>query len=61
MAAEATTMAYGLAGGTAIYDGATLQRRLRDIHTATQHFVVGRNSFATYGALLVGAEGETGA
>lgn len=61
MAAEATTRAYGLSGGTGIYDGATLQRRLRDIHTATQHFVVGRNSFATYGALLVGAEGATGA
>ncbi|MBM0239211.1 acyl-CoA dehydrogenase family protein [Micromonospora sp. ATA32] len=61
MAAQAVDMAYGLAGGTAIYDGATLQRRMRDVRTATQHFVVGRNSFAAYGALMVGADGGSGA
>ena len=54
MATQAVDMAYGLAGGSAIHDAAPLQRRMRDIHTATQHFVVGRNSFATYGAELVG-------
>jgi alkylation response protein AidB-like acyl-CoA dehydrogenase len=48
--------AYTLAGGSSVYDGAPLQRRLRDIHTATQHAVTRPDSYSTVGALLAGEE-----
>lgn len=64
-AAQATTLAlcagdlaYGLAGGSAIYDHSPLQRRLRDLHTARQHHVVGNSSFQAFGAALVGYSGD---
>jgi alkylation response protein AidB-like acyl-CoA dehydrogenase len=60
LAAAVVTTAYGLAGGSAVYDTSPVQRRLRDVHTATQHFVAGRNSYATVGALLVGEKVDTG-
>jgi alkylation response protein AidB-like acyl-CoA dehydrogenase len=56
LAADAVHAAHALAGGTAVYERSPLQRRLRDIHTATQHFVNGRDFYATVGALLAGAE-----
>ncbi len=52
--------AYALAGGTAVYDGFPLQRRMRDMHTATQHFVAGREAYRTLGAMLVGEQVDTG-
>ncbi|WP_055483322.1 acyl-CoA dehydrogenase family protein [Sphaerimonospora mesophila] len=54
LAARAVRTAHELAGGAAVYQTSPLQRRLRDIHTATQHFVNGRDFYATVGALLVG-------
>lgn len=60
LAAAVVDTAYGLGGGSAVYDTSPLQRRLRDVHTATQHFVAGRNSYATVGALLVGEPVDTG-
>ncbi|WP_027659510.1 acyl-CoA dehydrogenase family protein [Salinispora fenicalii] len=56
LAGQVVDTAHKLAGGTAIYEASPLQRRLRDLHTATQHFVAGRDSYATLGALAVGAE-----
>jgi alkylation response protein AidB-like acyl-CoA dehydrogenase len=56
MAVEAIDAAHALAGGAAAYESSPLPRRLRDIHTATQHFVNGRDFYATVGALLVGAD-----
>ncbi len=55
-ATEVVDAAYTLGGGTSVYDGAPLQRRMRDIHTATQHAVTRPDSYATVGALLAGAD-----
>ena len=44
--------AYTLAGGTAVYNGSPLQRRLRDIHAITQHVYAGRHSLGIVGALV---------
>jgi alkylation response protein AidB-like acyl-CoA dehydrogenase len=55
-AAEVVDCAYTLGGGTSVYDGSPLQRRLRDIHTATQHAVTRPDSYATVGALLAGED-----
>lgn len=55
----ATTVAdtaYRLAGSSSLYDGSVLQRRMRDIHTITQHAGVGPDFFPLAGALLVGEE-----
>jgi alkylation response protein AidB-like acyl-CoA dehydrogenase len=48
--------AYNLAGGSALYSASPLQRRLRDIHTATQHIAARRGSYKNVGALLLGEE-----
>ena len=45
---------YDLAGGSAIYDGAALQRRFRDAHTATAHFQVNEASRELPGRILLG-------
>jgi len=60
LATRVVDLAYTLAGGSAVYDTAPLQRRLRDAHTATQHFISGRGSYATLGAILVGEHTEQG-
>jgi alkylation response protein AidB-like acyl-CoA dehydrogenase len=44
---------YDLAGGSAIYDGAPLQRRFRDAFTATAHFQVNEASRELPGRLLL--------
>ncbi|HEX4864828.1 MAG TPA: acyl-CoA dehydrogenase family protein [Acidimicrobiales bacterium] len=44
---------YDLAGGSAIYDGASLQRRFRDAHTATAHFQVNETSRELPGRILL--------
>ena len=48
--------AHSLAGGTAAYEKSPLARRLRDMHTSTQHFVNGRDYYAAVGALLAAAD-----
>ncbi len=45
-----------MAGSASLYDASPLQRRLRDIHVATQHFAVTGEGYRTLGALLVGQE-----
>jgi alkylation response protein AidB-like acyl-CoA dehydrogenase len=59
LASQVVDTAYRLAGGTAVYDTAPVQRRLRDMHSATQHFVAGRSAYAALGAVLLGEEPET--
>lgn len=54
LAARVTDTAYALAGGSAVFESSALQRRLRDIHTATQHFSAGRAFYAPVGSLLAG-------
>jgi len=60
LAARVVDDAHAMGGGTAVYDTSPLQRRLRDIHTATQHFVAARDAYAALGAMLVGEDGGTG-
>lgn len=45
---------YTAGGGSAIYDASPLQRRLRDIHTLTQHASVQESVFANAGAERLG-------
>ena len=51
--------AYRAGGGTALYSSNPLQRRLRDIHTLTQHFGVKLDTFTLAGAVLAGQEVDT--
>ena len=60
LCAQVVDATYTLAGGTGVYDTSSLQRRMRDMRTATQHFVAGRDSYATLGALVVDEETSAG-
>lgn len=55
-AAEVVTRAYRGGGGGSIYAGSALQRRLRDIHAVTQHFLVRPDTLTTSGAILAGQD-----
>lgn len=58
-AASVIDIAYTAGGGSSIYTTSALQRRLRDIHTLTQHFVVKSNTFTQAGAALTGQDIDT--
>jgi alkylation response protein AidB-like acyl-CoA dehydrogenase len=58
-AAAFVDVAYRAGGGTALYRSSPLQRRLRDIHTLTQHFGVKLDTFTLAGAVLAGQEVDT--
>ena len=58
VSADVVRSMYDLAGGSAIYDGAPLQRRLRDAFTATAHFQVNEASRELPGRILLGQTGE---
>jgi alkylation response protein AidB-like acyl-CoA dehydrogenase len=45
---------YRLGGGTALYESSPLQRRLRDMHAATQHVAVQPASYQRCGAMRLG-------
>ncbi len=49
-----TEFAYRAGGGGAVYDDNPLQRRLRDMHALTQHFLVRPNTFVVAGGVLAG-------
>jgi indole-3-acetate monooxygenase len=51
-----TDTAFRAGGGRAIYDEHPLQRRLRDIHTLGQHFLVRPDTLVTAGRALSGQE-----
>lgn len=55
-AAAVVTDCYRSGGGSALYDDSPLQRRLRDVHAITQHFLVRPDTATTAGALLLGEE-----
>src|SRR6516165_6043140 len=57
-AADVVRTMYDLAGGSAIYDGAPLQRRFRDAFTATAHFQVNQASRELPGRILLGQPTE---
>jgi alkylation response protein AidB-like acyl-CoA dehydrogenase len=48
--------AYRSGGGGAVYTNSPLQRRLRDVHAVTQHFLVRRDTLTTAGAILAGQD-----
>jgi alkylation response protein AidB-like acyl-CoA dehydrogenase len=48
--------AYHAGGGSTLYADNPLQRRLRDIHAITQHFLVKADTLTTAGAVLAGQE-----
>jgi alkylation response protein AidB-like acyl-CoA dehydrogenase len=57
-AVEVVETAYRAGGGSALYDDSPLQRRLRDVHAITQHFLVKPDTLTTAGALLAGQEAD---
>lgn len=50
---------YALAGGSSVYAASPLQRHFRDIHVATQHFMVSPNILETVGRLFLGLPTNT--
>ena len=57
--AAVTGTLFDLAGGPVIYDGAPLQRRFRDAHTATAHFQIGPVSREIQGRILLDQQADT--
>jgi alkylation response protein AidB-like acyl-CoA dehydrogenase len=57
-AAAVVDTAYRSGGGSSLYADSPLQRRLRDIHALTQHFLVRKNTLLTAGAILAGQDVE---
>jgi indole-3-acetate monooxygenase len=55
-AADVVDAAHRAGGGTSIYTDSPLQRRHRDIHAVTQHFLVKRDTLTTAGAILAGQD-----
>ena len=47
-------MAYRSGGGSSLYSDHPLQRRLRDVHAITQHFLVKADTLTAAGAVLAG-------
>jgi alkylation response protein AidB-like acyl-CoA dehydrogenase len=48
--------AYTVVGSSSVHDGSTLQRRLRDIHVATQHASCHTDPYRNLGAVMMGVE-----
>jgi indole-3-acetate monooxygenase len=57
-AATVVGICYRAGGGGAVYLDNPLQRRLRDINTVTQHFLVRPDTLTTAGAVLAGQDLE---
>lgn len=55
-AAAVVSTAYRSGGASSVYADCALQRRLRDVHALTQHFLVRRDTLATAGAILAGRD-----
>lgn len=54
VALDVVTTAFRYAGGSAIYNESILQRCLRDINAAAQHFMVSSTALEHHGAALLG-------
>ena len=55
-AKDVVGFAYHAGGGGAVYAASPLQRRLRDVHALSQHFLVKPDVLTTAGAVLAGQE-----
>jgi indole-3-acetate monooxygenase len=58
-AASVVDAAYRAGGGTSLYAASPLQRRLRDVHVVTQHFLLRPDTMVTAGAVLAGQDTDT--
>ncbi len=58
-AADAVDLAYDAGGGTSVDSACVLQRCFRDVHTATQHAMVGRTHGAAFGRHALGQSIDT--
>lgn len=58
-ASSAVDRMYNLGGGSSVYRTSGLQRRFRDVHTATQHVMVQQSTFELAGRVLAGVEADT--
>jgi alkylation response protein AidB-like acyl-CoA dehydrogenase len=54
VAVEVATWAYRQAGGSAVYKPNLLERSVRDLYTATQHFMVSDAAYEAHGQSLLG-------
>jgi alkylation response protein AidB-like acyl-CoA dehydrogenase len=61
LAVEVTEAAFTLGGSSSVVSGAPLERRLRDVRTAAQHFAAAPDFYQPLGAHLTGAEPLAGA
>ncbi|MEA2681254.1 MAG: indole-3-acetate monooxygenase [Candidatus Binataceae bacterium] len=57
---QAVELLYKASGGSSVYAGHALDRRLRDIHTANQHAVVSLKTWEVTGRVLLGGEPNYG-
>ncbi len=59
--ARVVDLMYNAGGGTSIYRTSPLQRRFRDVHTATQHVMVAPPTLEVAGRVLLGLETDVSA
>jgi hypothetical protein len=59
MSAGVVDTCYELGGGSSIYARSPLQRRFRDMHTATQHMLISPSTWELTGRLLLGLPTDT--
>ncbi|MDB2522879.1 hypothetical protein N9X88_02270 [Alphaproteobacteria bacterium] len=52
--AEVVRAAHDIAGGTSVYKASTIQRRLRDAQTMTQHMITNGATYEMTGRVLLG-------
>ncbi len=55
-AVEVVEAAYRAGGASSVFADCPLQRRLRDVHAMTQHFLVKQDTLTTAGAILAGQD-----
>jgi alkylation response protein AidB-like acyl-CoA dehydrogenase len=58
VAIEAVTTAFRHAGGAALYETNVLQRCLRDMYAAAQHFMVSDSAYEAHGRSVLGRAGD---
>ncbi|MGE0598403.1 MAG: acyl-CoA dehydrogenase family protein [Dehalococcoidia bacterium] len=56
---RAVDICYNLGGATSIYSDNLLQRHFRDVHTVTQHVMVGQPTLEVAGRILLGLPTDT--